>query len=223
MLFRKEKIDIETFIFVHDQKIILNYIKSNRLNNLDNLKFVYLGLGDISNVENMEEVIICRNLPVNIEQYPFFVSFTGWYALWKNNLIKAEYINLFEYDIITTPQFSLKQKEALYKKVEIIGYIFFSINHKDYLDPKYVDDLAESIRKNYNIDIISLLDSFQFNKLCSITSNHTFRKNTFNNYMNWMEPMIGDLKDSIFCGHQVERSISFFYFCHNIKRYPSSL
>ena len=85
------------------------------------------------------------------------------------------------------------------------------------MDPKYVDDLAESIRKNYNIDIISLLDSFQFNKLCSITSNHTFRKNTFNNYMNWMEPMIGDLKDSIFCGHQVERSISFFYFCHNIK------
>ena len=38
MLFRKEKIDIETFIFVHDQKIILNYIKSNRLNNLVILK-----------------------------------------------------------------------------------------------------------------------------------------------------------------------------------------
>ncbi|MEY4572245.1 MAG: hypothetical protein RLZ10_1471, partial [Bacteroidota bacterium] len=91
---------IQSFIFCHDQNLILEFISNGKFNNLPNLKFVFLGTElPVDQIENLENVIICRNLPINIEIYPKFTSFTGWYALWKNNLIDADYVNLFEYDV----------------------------------------------------------------------------------------------------------------------------
>ena len=50
-----------------------------------------------------------------------------------------------------------------------------------------------------------------------MTSNHSFSKKTFEEYMDWMEPMIDDIKLSNLSGHQVERSISVFYLLKNLK------
>jgi hypothetical protein len=41
-------------------------------------------------------------------------------------------------------------------------------------------------------------------------------KKTFENYMEWIEPMIDDIKTSVYSGHQMERSISLFYILNNI-------
>ena len=90
---------ISTFIFVHKQEIILEYKKINKFEYLPNLKFVLVGKNEFNLVENMDDVIICQKYDNNIEDYPKFTSFTGWYLLWKNNLIDTDYVNLFEYDI----------------------------------------------------------------------------------------------------------------------------
>ena len=96
----------QTFIFVHDQQIILDYLRVDKFKQLDNLIYVFVGNGDISKIEGKYNVIICRNLPINIEEFPKLTSFTGWYAIWKNKLYNEDFINLFEYDINLSSNFN---------------------------------------------------------------------------------------------------------------------
>jgi hypothetical protein len=79
------------------------------------------------NIYNKTNSIICRNLKHNIEDYPNLTSFTGWYAIWKNNLISSNYINLFEYDVNISDDLQNK------------------INQKDITD-------EEKTKLQYNID-----------------------------------------------------------------------
>jgi hypothetical protein len=216
----------ETFIFVHDQDIIINYINAKKYNNLQNVKFVFLGKNPIDKVKNLENVIICRNLPINIEKYPKFTSFTGWYALWKNNLISSDYVNLFEYDTIISKEFTEKQSEILKDKPDFVGYIPKPITMPDYVSNfMWVQDIMPSIKKHYNINIFDLIETIKVknpNEVWSCTSNSTFSKKTFEGYMTWFEKLIEDLKNGTTCGHAHERSISFFYFINNkvVKMLP---
>jgi len=72
---------METFIFVHDENIILDYINAKKFSNIKNLKYVFVGNNDVDKIKNLNNVIICKNLPHNLENYPKLTSFTGWYAL----------------------------------------------------------------------------------------------------------------------------------------------
>jgi hypothetical protein len=92
----------QTFIFVHDQYIVLDYLAAGKFNELPNVKYVFLGQrpsDQIGHLVEMGKVIIARDLPDNIEHLPNLVAWTGWYAIARNGLITAEVVNLFEYDI----------------------------------------------------------------------------------------------------------------------------
>ena len=73
--------DYETFIFIHDQDYLLDFENKGKLNNLKSYKYVFLGNRPIDKIENLSNVIVARNLPNNIEEYPKLTSYTGWYAL----------------------------------------------------------------------------------------------------------------------------------------------
>jgi hypothetical protein len=55
------------------------------------------------------------------------------------------------------------------------------------------------------------------NSTWSSTSNSTFSKKSFDEYMNWFEKIFEDLKTFEFPGHSHERSISFFYLLNSLK------
>jgi hypothetical protein len=92
----------QTFIFVHDQYIVLDYLAAGKFNELPDVKYVFLGqrpTDQIGHLVDMGKVIIARDLPDNIEHYPNLVAWTGWYAIARNGLITADIVNLFEYDV----------------------------------------------------------------------------------------------------------------------------
>jgi hypothetical protein len=89
----------QTFIFVHDQQIVLDYIAADKFHDLPDVKYCFLGQRDVDQIEHLDNVIIARNLPNNIEHLPNLVAWTGWYAVLRNGLITADYVNLFEYDV----------------------------------------------------------------------------------------------------------------------------
>lgn len=217
----------QTFIFVHDQNIILDYLNVNKFNNLDNLTYMFLGSGDTSKIKDLPNVIISRELPINIEEYPKLTSFSGWYSIWKNNLYTGDFINLFEYDINLSGNFSETIQNNLTSDTNIIGYIPFSPHDYAFLKhSSWSRELVQSIKTNYNIDVNGEIDKLPNDTVCSMTSNHTFNKNLFEKYMEWMEPMIKDIVISELSGHQAERSISLFYLLHkldNIKVIPDIL
>jgi hypothetical protein len=92
----------QTFIFVHDQYIVLDYLAAGKFNELPDVKYVFLGQrpsDQIGHLVDMGKVIIARDLPDNIEHLPNLVAWTGWYAIARNGLITADIVNLLEYDV----------------------------------------------------------------------------------------------------------------------------
>lgn len=208
---------ISTFIFVHDQKIVEDYINHGKFNQLSDVKYVFVGNNDSSRIESNPNVIICNKLPINIENYPKLTSFTGWYALYKNNLYNtSNHLNLLEYDVNISDDFEKVVEENL--DYDIIGYLPFSPHNYQFIKHKeWSDILLWSIQKTYNINAEHFVDSLPSDKECSMTSNHTLSSKTFENYMSWIEPLLDEIKHSGLSGHQVERSISLFYLINKIN------
>jgi hypothetical protein len=204
----------QTFIFVHDQDLIITFEENNKFSNLYNYKYVFLGNRPVDKLSTMDNVIIVRDLEYNIEQYPLFTSYTGWYALWKNNLITTQYINLFEYDVVLDNNIEQNHAKFYYNNAEMIGYVPFLVSNSQFIqNPNWNHAIIPSIKKHYKVDIVNhyvgIMKQNQ-NALWSSTSNTTFRTDIFNEYMKWFQPIVEDIKETETCGHAHERSISFF-------------
>jgi hypothetical protein len=103
----------------------------------------------------------------------------------------------------------------------MIGYIPFPAPHQMFIQhPPFIETLFKSIRKTYRIDIQKIMMSAIQNGnmgYWSSTSNTTFKKTVFDQYMNWMLPMIDDIKADPYSGHLHERSITIFASMKNKK------
>ena len=211
---------ISTYIFVHNQDIILKNDKTGKFNNLPDKKYVFLGKKEIDKIDSRDDVIVARNLKHNIEQYPKFCSFTGWYALWKNNLIQSEYVHLFEYDIKIKDKFYSEVEKAIIQNPEFIGYVPLPVEFSFINDGQYLCNIFNLIKKKYNTDAELLLKDICQNRKhleWSSTSNSTFLTNTFNQYMEWFGGIMYEIGEDKMCGHAHERSISMFYMLFNKK------
>ena len=209
---------METYIFVHNQSIILDFIESKKFNDLGLVKYVFLGDSSIDKIENLENVIVCRNLKFNIETYPYLTSFTGWFALWKNNIIKTDVVNLFEYDVNISKNLKGVIETNIQSGCQILGYLPLSVRDINYVrEPKWISQIQKSLKKVYGINIYDFVNSLEGSTEVSVTSNHTFKIETFNDFMNWVFPMLDDIKLSHYSGHEIERSISFYYLTNKIN------
>jgi len=216
-----KKDESETFIFVHDQDLIIEFEKNNKFSNLYDYRYVFLGSKPTDKIENFNNVIIARNFEENIEKYPLFTSYTGWYCLWKNNLINTKYVNLFEYDTVLNKNIDQIHTKFYNDKVEMIGYVPFPISHYQFVEnPEWNEHILPVIKEINKIDLLNyyrkILEKTP-NAIWSSTSNTTFRTDVFNEYMNWFEPIADRIKETKTCGHAHERSITFFSGIKNKK------
>jgi hypothetical protein len=216
-----KKEESETFIFVHDQDLIIEFENKNKFSNLYNYKYVFLGNRPTDKIENLTNVIIAKNFEYNIEQYPLFTSYTGWYCLWKNNLITTNYVNLFEYDTVLNKNIDQLHTKFYNDNVEMIGYVPFPMGHYQFVqNPEWNEHILPIIKETNKIDLIShykkVLEKNP-QSVWSSTSNTTFRVDIFNEYMKWFEPIANKIKETKTCGHAHERSITFFSTIKNKK------
>jgi hypothetical protein len=205
---------LKTFIFVHDQDLVELFEENGKFKGLNNYTYVFVGNRPVDKIENLSNVIISRNYEGHLEDYPKLTSFSGWYTLWKHKLIDTEYVNLFEYDVNYVPDLLPNISKMFYDKQEMIGYIPFPAPHPMFIQhPPFIDTLFKSIKKTYRVDIQkALMGAISGGKMgyWSSTSNTTFRKNVFDQYMNWILPMIDEIKVDPNAGHLHERSITIF-------------
>jgi hypothetical protein len=217
----KTEDSVETFVCVHDQNIILEYEKNNKFGMLKNYRYVFLGNRHTDLIEDNNKVIIAKNYKDNLEDYPYFTAFTGWYLLWKNNLIKTKYVNLLEYDTNLHTNFEQSISKFFYENSEMIGYVPFPVSNFHYIDNKqWVSEIFDAITKVYKQNIerqLRLIIQNNPNLYWSSTSNVTFRNDIFNDFMKWFEPLIEYLKNSKTSGHAFERAVSFYYFTKHKK------
>lgn len=211
----------ETFIFVHDQDLIINFEENKKFDALYSYRYVFLGNRPIDKISNMDNVIIARNYEDNLEEYPLFTSYTGWYLLWKHKLIKTKYVNLFEYDIVLDDKFSIVLSKIMFEGVQMLGYVPFPMSNYHFVNNMdWNEHILPIISKIYKFDIRSYVQNLlrqNPNALWSSTSNTTFRVDIFDEYMRWFQPIAQKIKDTRTCGHAHERSITYFSFVKNKK------
>ena len=194
--------------------MILEFEENKKFHSLYKYTYVFLGSRPVDEIIHLPNLVVARELEHNLEEYPLFTSFTGWYALWKNGLIKTKYVNMFEYDVLLDPNIDQQHAKFYEQNTEMIGYVPFPISHFQFIDNKdWVEYILPAIREVYNHDLgqyFSKLVQKNPQAIWSSTSNTTFRSDVFDEYMKWFEPLIPYLKESKTCGHAHERSITFF-------------
>lgn len=118
----------QTFIFVHDQQIVLDYIAAGKFSDLPDVKYVFLGMRPTDQIGHLPNVIIARDLPDNIEHLPNLVAWTGWYALVCNDLIKTELVNLFEYDVNVVGKWQQPNESCAYFSYPSTDEVWWNYN-----------------------------------------------------------------------------------------------
>jgi len=207
---------LETYIFVHDQDIILDFNRKEKFKEFKNFKYVFLGSRSVDLIKDLPNVIIARNLKHNIEVYNKLTSFTGWYALYKNKIIKSNYVNLFEYDINYNNNFIISNNKLINSNPDAIGYLKLPVTSPFFIaDKKFIEPLATAIKLKSNIDIYQLVADLAVkypHLQWQTTSNTTWNIKIFNKYVEWISDYIEDFGYEQLAGHIVERSISLFYY-----------
>ena len=208
---------IQTFIFAHDQQIIIDMEANGKFANIPNVTYVMVGANPHDKLEGMDNVIIEWEYPKNLVDYnKNMLSFTGWQLLYEYDMIDrdTDYVNLFEYDIKLSDNFNTELEGCIAQtNPSIIGYITLPVNAPMYIEePNYCKEIIESIQKNHQIDMRYVVSLYkEFNAVVSVTSNHTLQVSTFNDFMKFMQPCIDDIKENKYSGHQTERALSFYY------------
>jgi hypothetical protein len=208
---------VSTFMFCHDQNIIQKYIETEKFKLLKDLTYVFVGNSDYDLIKSFDDVIIAKEYDINLEEYPNFTAFTGWYLLWKNNLIKTKYVNLIEYDVELVEDYSTYIENIIVKEPKIVGYVPFSmLNYHFIQNNDWVNTLTEGIKEKYKTDVLKKINGIitatpNKNQLAwSSTSNVIFNTEIFKTYMRWFDPLIEFMKNDVNAGHGFERSITFF-------------
>jgi hypothetical protein len=194
--------------------LVLDFETKSKFSNLYKFTYVFLGNRPVDKISHIPNLFIARDYEDNMEDYPLFTSYTGWYFLWKNNLIKTKYINLVEYDVILDKNFDQIHTKFYNENIEMIGYIPFPINHYQFvMNPEWNEHILPIIQNKHKVDLIKYFNKIAQqnpNAIWSSTSNTSFRTDIFDQYMKWFEPIGNQIKDTKTCGHAHERSITFF-------------
>lgn len=212
---------LSSFIFIHDQEIILDFLEKKRFKDLEDFKWVFLGDKPVDKLSHLNNLIVARELEHNIENIPKLTSFTGWYALYKNGYLNSDFVNLFEYDIHYVSGFPEINKEMLNTEFDFAGYFPMFVQDVVYLKhTQYTKELIESIEKKFGYNIaeyIHELEKTNPQMLWSSSSNSTWRTEVLKKYIDWFCNFIDDISKSQYCGHMHERSLSFYYFKENLQ------
>jgi len=204
--------DIQTFIFVHDQNIILSYEEEKIFKNIE-YTYVFLGTCKTDMLFNTKNIIYAKDLPYNLEDYPKMCSYSGWYVLFKNNLITAKYVNLFEYDIILSDDFMDKLMLNIDNKTDYYGYAYIGLNNCFLYNEIQFGEISKYY-SNLQTNIIDKSKEKNIDVWC-ITSNVTMKNDFFYKYMSDTEDFFYWVKAAPRAGHELERCLSTYHILNN--------
>ena len=211
--------EVNTFIFVHDQEIVKQYNKHNKFSMLGDFTYVFVGYGDYSEIEHLDNVIIACDLEHNLESYPKFTAFTGWYALWKNKLIPNDNpVLLLEYDVILVDDFTQHLLKPIDEGASMIGFTPFPMSNYHFIDNSdWVKTVNDAIIQVYRTDVVGslkpqIVEATKNNATPMwMSTNNIFMSNkVFNDYLSWFEPLIDLVKYDENIDHGQERCLTFY-------------
>lgn len=212
---------IETFITVHDQDIILKNEESQKYSNLSKYRYVFVGGNDTSKIRHFDNVLFAKNYEDNIEHLNYFVDYTAWYLIIKNNLIETDVVSLIQYDTDITSTFEIETIKSFNSNFNsILGYVPYPISYCDFLTCNMgAEPLNKSLMSLYNLNIYDVVDKHvkeTSDTLWPSSNNIATTKLILEKLVYWFEPVAHEMGNFKHSGHSFERSIKIFSIINNI-------
>jgi len=204
---------INTFIFCHDQDIVLDLLNTNKYKDLTSYKIIFLGNRPVDKIETNENVIVSRNLPSNIEQYKNCLQYCGWYAVYKNNLISTSSIRLIDYDVDI-------DKWVEHSEYKVKGhlcndlYFYFDDGFGEYF--KFRQNILKKTGNTPRELATNFAEKYKIKTWFS-AADVLIDTNIFNEFMGWVEGLFEQEKDCYYFGMHFERYLCIFCMYHNIE------
>lgn len=187
----------KSFIFAHDRQLIVD--DNGKLDKLPNPKYVLLGNADTG---GLEDIIVARDLPHNVEEYDKACAYSGWIALVKNGFIDNEdFVFLFEYDTQISGT-------ILDIRDEIVGYFAIPSTHHMFLE--WEPSLGQEVSK-----VIPMTDYFHIG-YAPMTSNIAMKGKWLKVIAMELEEAIKKLGNHPNLGHILERFVVFVIWKYKI-------
>jgi FkbM family methyltransferase len=187
----------QTFIFVHDQDIVIDYLSANKFSDMPNLKYVFLGNRPVDKIRDREDVIIAREQPNNIESNRMLVAWTGWYAVSENGHVNADLVNLFEYDIVTKGKWEQSLRPC--------GYIPHPGTDDIWWNYAGIQPFVENAIGKKRAEV----DQNCAGVILPMTSNYTLTAELLNDFVEEMKSIT--YQNELMCGHIIERHCSYYF------------
>lgn len=202
---------MDYFIICHDQGIIDHPSYKNIYSLLPNYQILFVGNGANNKIKQYNsKITICKNLNVNIEEYPLLCSFTGWYAIAKNSLNSSNKICLLEYDIDITNKFHSSNQAYINTSNTVVAYNKTLLHH--YVFYKSTPWLEIALKQVYNIKLIELLNNELKNIYYWPTStNYLLDLTILKSFVDWFIPMAEIFQHHPLGSYVHERA--FFIYC----------
>jgi hypothetical protein len=112
---------VEVFVVCHDEAETLA-----RLREWPGFRFVFVGPWACRRLRRDPRVIVARTLPDNIEHERELLTFTAWYGLVMNGLLKTDHACLLEYDVTVPEPAELKSRLGALLEREPADVVSFS-------------------------------------------------------------------------------------------------
>lgn len=205
----------EAYITIHDQDLVLECERSGQFDLLSHT-YLFVGRRPVDKIRDEVKVVVCRDYPGNVERWPQFYDFTGWYVLVTHNLIEADHVIMLQYDMtIIDPQIQVKVDAMLDAEPGMIAF------NAGYFGPNWMLLLPEfetTYRRGLKIQEIHPEHFPPFNAWPS-TQGTAWRRSTLVAFMHWFTPMFEIFKDHIFAGHLAERTVKAFHVVNYPEQY----
>ena len=206
------------YIFVHDQDIIQEYETTRKLRKIFGSDYTYVFVGmKTTDALTISNVIICRDLEHHIEKYNKLVTYTGWYALVKNNLLTHDYNIMLEYDIILSRKFDqvVTQFVKQSKHKHVFSFIPVPKNFRFY---EYMNEFFPCMNiKDFPLQREQYIEKHKQEKWMG-SSNSIWTKETLIDFVNWFSILLDtEFMTYPYIGHAVERALTAYCVLNDIK------
>jgi hypothetical protein len=133
-------------------------------------------------IQDLDKVIVVRDLPIHIEYLPKFLTFTAWYAIVKNNLFKEyDFLCLLEWDAVLEESFESNLKELCTTEVHAISFMESGLG--DLLADVDLKIFYKFLNeKGYKQPDVFSIESW------GISSNQCLRRSLLEDFVDWYYP-----------------------------------
>lgn len=189
---------------VHDEALIGECEAAGRFGNLRRT-YVFVGPRAARGRPN-PRVVIARNYVPNVEQWPQFYDFTGWFALAKHGLIRSKQILTMQYDMIVhdAPTLAAQATDML---AAAPGPVAFVPGHRSAGNWML---MIPGFEETFNGGMATVgVDPGMFPPFeeWPSTQGMAWRRDDLVEFMGWFEPLFEVWQGDVWAGHLAERSV----------------